>query len=103
MLTKFQEKVYELTKKVPKGNVSTYKAIANALGTKAYRAVGSALSKNTDPRVPCHRIINSDFTIGGFKGKKQNKQKIMLLKKEGIRIKNNKVEKSQVINDLSSF
>ena len=46
MITKFQKRVYELCKKVPKGKVTTYKAIAQKMRTKAYRAVGNALNKN---------------------------------------------------------
>jgi len=103
----FNEKVWALTKKIPKGKVSTYKQIAKALHTKAYRAVGTALKKNPygawgraggksyqrqRDLVPCHRVINSNGTIGGFKGKKNSKEKTLLLKKEGIEIKNNKTD-----------
>jgi methylated-DNA-[protein]-cysteine S-methyltransferase len=89
---KFSDKVYLLTKKVPKGKVTTYKIIAEKLGTKAYRAVGSALNKNPyAPVVPCHRVINSNGDIGGFA--KGRKEKIRLLKKEGIEVKNGKIEK----------
>ncbi len=81
-----------MTKKIPKGKVSTYKEIAKKLGTKAYRAVGSALRKNPyAPEVPCHRVVNSSGFVGGFKGKKFSKEKIRLLKKESIEIKNNKI------------
>lgn len=87
----FSEKCYELLKKVPKGKVTTYKEIARALKTKAYRAVGSAMNKNPyAPKVPCHRVINSDRKIGGFASGIKNK--IAMLKKEGIIIKNNKIE-----------
>lgn len=88
----FSQKVLNLTKKMPRGKISTYKEIAKALNTKAYRAVGSALRKNPyAPKVPCHRVINSNGKIGSYKGKKNSKEKIKLLKKEGIEIKNNKV------------
>jgi len=88
----FNQKVLNLTRKIPKGKVSTYKEIAKALNTKAYRAVGTALRKNPyAPTVPCHRIINSNGSIGSYKGKKNSKEKIKLLKKEGIKIKNNKI------------
>ncbi len=89
----FSQKVWNFTKKIPKGKVSTYKEIAKALNTKAYRAVGTALKNNPyAPKVPCHRVINSNGTIGGYKGKLNNKEKIKILKKEGIEIKNNKVD-----------
>lgn len=85
----FNEKVYKLCKKIPKGKVSTYKEVAQALKTKGYRAVGNALNKNSYKTVPCHRVINSNGKIGGFA--KGTKAKIKLLKKEGIKIKNNKI------------
>jgi len=90
MQTNFQQKVYNLCKKVPKGKVTTYKIIAEKLGTKAYRAVGNALNRNPYwPKVPCHRVVNSDGFVGGFA--KGTKNKIKLLKKEGVEIKNNNI------------
>jgi len=91
MLTKFEVKVLNLTKKIPKGKVTTYKEIAKALNTKAYRAVGTALKKNPYAKVPCHRVINSNGKVGSYKGKPNSKEKIRLLKKEGIEMKNNKI------------
>ena len=87
----FSERCYDILRKVPKGKVTTYKALANALGTKAYRAVGTAMNKNPyAPKVPCHRVINSNGELGGFAS--GLKKKIKLLKKEGIEIKNNKID-----------
>ena len=87
----FNNKCYTLLKKVPKGKVTTYKAIANKLNTKAYRAVGNAMNKNKlAPVVPCHRVINANGNLGGFNSGIKNK--IKLLKKEGIKIKNNKID-----------
>jgi len=87
MLTDFQKKVYQLTKQIPKGKVTSYKEIASQFSKKGqiYRAVGTALNKNRDKKVPCHRVINSNGKLGGFN------QDIKLLKKEGIIIKNNKI------------
>ena len=86
----FNEKVYKLCKKIPRGKVSTYKEVAIALDSKAYRAVGNALNKNPyAPIVPCHRIVNSEGHLHGFASGLNNKRK--LLEKEGIKIKNNKV------------
>ena len=86
----FNEKVYNLCKKIPKGKISTYKILANRLNSKAYRAVGNALNKNPyAPKVPCHRIVNSQGHLHGFALGLKNKQK--LLEKEGIKIKNNKI------------
>jgi len=83
-------KVYELCQLIPKGKISTYREIAHKLNSKAYRAVGQALKKNPFPKIPCHRIISSNGYISGYFGK-NIKQKIKLLEKEGIKIKNNKV------------
>lgn len=93
-ITKFQTRVYNLLKKVPKGKVTTYGALAKKLKSSP-RAVGQALKVNPYwPKVPCHRVINSDGSIGGFKGRTKGKaiqEKITLLKKEGVKIKNNKI------------
>lgn len=87
---KFAEKVYEITKKIPKGKVSTYKMVAEALGCKAYRAVGNALNKNKHwPEIPCHRIVGHDGRLTGFA--RGLKEKARLLSKEGIEIKNGRV------------
>ena len=86
----FNEKAWKVVARVPKGRVTTYKAVAEKLGTKAYRAVGSAMNKNPySPKVPCHRVVKSNGEVGGFAlGKRK---KIQMLKKEGIEIKNNKI------------
>lgn len=90
--SEFSNKVLNLTKKIPKGYITTYKILANQLGTKAYRAVGNALKNNKQPIIiPCHRVVNSNGSIGGYCGKINNLKKINLLKKEGIKIKNNKI------------
>ena len=87
----FNEKVLELTKKIPKGRVTTYKIIAEKLKTHAYRAVGTALHKNKKPIIiPCHRVVNSDGFVGNYG--KGIKKKIELLEKEGIKIKNKKIQ-----------
>jgi len=83
----FNEQCYDLLKQVPRGKVTTYKELAEALNTKAYRAVGNAMNKNPyAPSVPCHRVINSNGSIGGFAF--GTKKKIKMLKSEGIKIKN---------------
>jgi methylated-DNA-[protein]-cysteine S-methyltransferase len=82
----FSTNVYNLVKQVPKGKVTTYKAIAHKLNTKAYRAVGKALNKNRNKDVPCHRVIKSNGEIGGYAW--GTNKKIQILKKEGIKIIN---------------
>lgn len=86
----FAEKVYKLCSKVPKGKVTTYKAIAEAMGTKAYRAVGQALNKNPyAPTVPCHRVVNSQGHLHGFAH--GLRKKAQMLRKEGVEIKDNRI------------
>jgi O-6-methylguanine DNA methyltransferase len=69
VFTKFQFQVYQLCSQIPKGYVSTYKAIAKILHTSP-RAVGQALRNNPfiSTAVPCHRIIEANFFIGGYRG-----------------------------------
>ncbi|MFH1211229.1 MAG: MGMT family protein [archaeon] len=87
---KFADKVYATTKQIPKGKVSTYGEIAKAMNMKAYRAVGQALHVNPyAPTVPCHRVVSSDGSLGGFAS--GTAKKIKILKTEGIEVKNNKV------------
>ncbi len=91
---KFADKVYGLCKKIPKGKVSTYGAIAKALDSSP-RAVGQALRCNPyAPIVPCHRIVSAAGRIGGFMGKtagKEIQKKIAMLKSEGIKLKAGKI------------
>ena len=90
-MSNFQQKVYNLTKKIPKGKVTTYKALAHKLNSKAYRAVGNAMNKNPyAPNVPCHRCIKANGEIGGFASGQE--AKIRLLKAEGVEIKDFKVD-----------
>ncbi|MFH1787191.1 MAG: MGMT family protein [archaeon] len=107
----FNERCYAILRKVPKGKVITYKKIANALGTKAYRAVGNAMNKNpycSQPRtannnsnyclprnrssqnVPCHRVVKSNGEVGGFA--QGTKKKIQMLRKEGVEVNNGKID-----------
>jgi methylated-DNA-[protein]-cysteine S-methyltransferase len=91
----FSEKVYDLLRRVPEGRVTTYKEIAHALGTKAYRGVGQAMRNNPyAPEVPCHRVVATSGRIGGFQGKTSGaaiRKKIGMLKDEGIEIDGDKI------------
>ncbi len=91
----FADEVYKILKSVPKGQVTTYKVLGEKLGTKAYRAVGQALKHNPyAPEVPCHRVVRSDGSIGGFMGKtsgEEIQQKIRLLRAEGVVVKRGKI------------
>jgi methylated-DNA-[protein]-cysteine S-methyltransferase len=88
----FQSKVLNLVKKIPKGKITTYKEIGKARKKKGqvYRAVGRALHDNKFPIIiPCHRVVSSNGNIGGYS--RGIKKKISILKKEGIKVKNNKI------------
>jgi O-6-methylguanine DNA methyltransferase len=89
----FSERVLELTKRIPKGKVSTYSEIAWQLGKPhAFRAVGNALRKNECPnKIPCYRVVRSNGSVGGYSGVMNSKEKICRLEKDGIVIKNGKV------------
>jgi O-6-methylguanine DNA methyltransferase len=77
----FSQRVYAIVKKIPKGKTLTYKQVAAAIGRPgAARAVGTALSKNFDPAIPCHRVIRSDGKMGGYN--RGIKNKIKILRKE---------------------
>jgi len=80
-VTAFQAKVYSVVKKIPKGRVLTYKQVAYKIGQpNAARAVGNALNKNRDKNVPCHRVVKSDGSVGGYAF--GSAAKIKILKKE---------------------
>ena len=87
----FEEAVYAKVKEIPRGRVTTYKEVAVAIGRdKSYRAVGNALNKNPSPiKVPCHRVVKSDLSIGGFSKGREEKKK--LLKKEGVKFVGDRV------------
>ncbi|MFH1850248.1 MAG: MGMT family protein, partial [archaeon] len=72
--------------------VTTYKLVAQRLGTRAYRAVGNALRRNRKPvAVPCHRVVSSDGSLGGYSGVLNNPKKAEVLRGEGIKMANNKI------------
>jgi O-6-methylguanine DNA methyltransferase len=86
--TKFQLKVWAYLRKIPRGNVKTYSQVAKAIGNPlAARAVANAIGKNPyAPKIPCHRVIRSDGSLGGYSGRGGIKTKRFLLKKEGIKL-----------------
>lgn len=87
-LTEFQKKVYSVVSGIPKGKVLTYKEVAGLAGRpRAYRAVGNILNKNPFPpsKVPCHRVVRSDGSAGGYYHGTAKKTAILL--KEGAVIK----------------
>ena len=86
--TPFQVKVWKYLKTIPEGKVITYKQLAKAINMpKAARAVANACAKNPyAPIIPCHRVIRSDGSLGGYSGPGGIKQKIKLLRSEKVKI-----------------
>lgn len=85
------EKVYKKLLEVPKGHITTYGALANAVGLKnGQRAVGRIMNRNPYPGiVPCHRVVMSTGSVGGYAYGKD--VKINMLDREGIRIQDEKI------------
>ncbi|MBN1667329.1 MAG: methylated-DNA--[protein]-cysteine S-methyltransferase [Anaerolineales bacterium] len=85
-LTDFQRQVLAATGQIPRGSVATYQEIAQRIGKpKAARAVGQALGHNPIPIViPCHRVITSAGTLGGYSGGGGLATKSRLLQLEGV-------------------
>ena len=86
--TKFQLKVWNNLKTIPKGTVKTYKQVAIAIKSpKSARAVANACGKNPyAPKIPCHRVIRSDGGLGGYSGRGGIKTKLLLLRSEKVDI-----------------
>ena len=84
--TKFQLKVWKYLKSIPKGQTKTYKQVAISIKCpKSARAVANACAKNPyAPKIPCHRVIRSDGSLGGYSGPGGIKTKRKLLKSEGL-------------------
>lgn len=95
-MTPFEERVYAAVSRIPKGRVTTYKLLAEAVGCGSCRAVGQALKRNPlAPAVPCHRVIASDLRPGGFKGARDGavvRAKLRLLSREGVRFTRERLE-----------
>ena len=84
------KKLQRLLLKIPKGKVTTYKAIAHVMGTKGYRYIGQLLHGNPEPdKYPCYKVVQSDGRLGGFA--KGSADKIRRLKVDGIEVNNGKV------------
>ena len=82
----FKNKVYAVTKKIPKGKVASYKQIARlAKNPNAARAVGAYMRTNPyAPQVPCHRVVASNGALTGYSGKGGVRGKQKLLQAEGV-------------------
>ena len=86
--TKFQMKVWNYIKTIPKGEVKSYKEVAIGINKpKSARAVANACAKNPyAPKIPCHRVIRTDGRLGGYSAAGGIKTKKRLLKREGFRL-----------------
>lgn len=92
----FNQKLWALTARIPKGRVSTYAELAKALGTRAYRAVGNAMNKNPyAPGVPCHRVVGSNKSLTGYAQGLEKKRKMLIA--EGVVCSEKRAEVRQVL------
>lgn len=90
-MSDLKKNCYELLKKIPEGKVTTYKIIADKLGTKAYRGIGQIIGANPNaPQVPCHRVVKANGEISGYAFGVD--KKIALLKKEGVEVLDGKIQ-----------
>ena len=87
-VTPFRQRVFDACSAIPKGKVSTYKRLAKHIDCGSNQAIGQALKHNPfAPEVPCHRVIKTDRSLGGFAGQtegKEIKRKRKLLRTEGV-------------------
>lgn len=93
----FKEKVLVVVARIPRGKTLSYREVARLAGRpNAYRAVGNIMARNDNPKIPCHRVIRSDGTPGGYsrlRGAQNSscdelrtrgiRAKILLLREEG--------------------
>lgn len=86
MANTFSDSVKNVVRKIPKGKVLTYTEVAIKAGSpRAARAVANIMAKNYDPDVPCHRVIRSDGSLGGYnRGGIKKKRDILL--SEGVNL-----------------
>ena len=78
----FREKVIAIVKKIPRGKTMSYKEVAGKAGHPgAARAVGAIMRVNKDMSMPCHRVIRSDGTLGGYNGIRGEKERLLCKEK----------------------
>ena len=81
----FTDKVLAVVKNVPKGKTLTYAQVARRAGNaKAARAVGAVMRTNFDPKIPCHRVIRSDGSLGSYNRGGEQKKREMLRMEDAI-------------------
>lgn len=110
-MASFREKVYLTVRRIPRGRVAAYAAVAREAGRpRAFRAVGNILnanptiknigiSKYRSVKVPCHRVVRSDGRVGGYVY--GTKAKTKLLRSEGIKITGNRVDPKNILSVIS--
>jgi O-6-methylguanine DNA methyltransferase len=86
-MSSFTEHVQIIVKSIPLGTTMSYREVATIAGNpKAARAVARIMSQNFDPLIPCHRVIRSDGTLGGY-NRGGSEAKRLLLETERITVK----------------
>lgn len=85
-LTTFQQRILEAIRSIPAGTTWTYRQVAEAIGKpQACRAVGQALARNPVPIIiPCHRVVASDGSLGGYSGGLTNKRLLLDLERQWL-------------------
>ncbi len=93
-MTDLEVKVVKKLAEIPKGKVATYKSMANACGIRnGARFIGNVMAKNPWPKkYPCYKVVKTDGEIGPYSAGEGTKTKIELLRKDGIEVKNGKIE-----------
>lgn len=80
----FKDRVLKIVSEIPEGETRTYSEVAELAGSpRAARAVGNIMKRNNNPHVPCHRVIKSDGTVGGYNAAGGSTKKREILKREG--------------------
>ena len=101
--TAFQLRVYAAVRRIPRGKVASYAAVAGAIGCRSARVVGQALRRCEDDGVPCHRVVAADGTLGGFGGQASGPdiaRKRHLLVAEGVKFdRAGRIAARQVLHD----
>ena len=82
----FQDRVVAVVRGIPRGETLSYAQVAYRAGSPgAARAVGNIMKSNRDPETPCHRVIKSDGTLGGYNGNLGKKEDLLLA--EGVTVR----------------
>jgi methylated-DNA-[protein]-cysteine S-methyltransferase len=94
--TPFQRRVWEALRRIPRGEVRSYAAVANEIGSpRGMRAVGAANGKNPICIVvPCHRVVEAGMRLGGYTGGLHLKR--FLLELEGVKVVGDAVQPGQL-------